>query len=151
MEVLDAAHDDLFHVDDRGEDHRRRDLRHDDHGPDAAEPKTAAAGGRLLEPIAHASRDLHGRHDARNRGGRRRQQHCDRERRRRQTEIEPEGQPSHVGFEKPHAPVAERHVGGDHADDGGETAEDERFGEQLRHDAAAARAQRRADDQVGFT
>ena len=151
MEVLDAAHHGLFHVDDRGEDHRRRDLRHDDHGPHAAELQAAAAGGGLLQPIAHASRYLQCRHDAGNGGGRCRQQDCNREGLRRQIQIEPEVQASHVGFEKAQAPVAKREVGNDNADDSGETTENERFGEHLRDDAAAARAERRADDQVGFT
>jgi hypothetical protein len=135
IEVLDATQVRLFHVNDRREHHRGRDLRHDHHRPDTAELQAAAAGRGLLEPIAHAARDFHRRHDAGDGGARHRQHDRDGERTRGKAEIEPEGKAAQVGLEKHRAPGAKRNVGSGDAHDRRDTAKDQRFSEHLRHDA----------------
>ena len=101
--------------------------------------------------MAHAARDFHRRHDAGDGGARHRQHDRDGERARRKAEIEPEGKAAHVGLEKHRAPGAKRKVGSGDADDRRDTAKDQRLSEHLRHDAPAARTERRPDHQIGFT
>ena len=151
IEVLDATQKKLFHVNDRREDHRGRDLCHDHHGPYAAELQAAAAGRGLLEPRAHAARNFQRRHDAGDGGARHRQHDRDRERARGQAEIEPERKAAQVGLEKRRAPGAKRKAGSGDADDRRDTAEDQRLSEHLHHDTPAARAERRPNHQIGFT